>query len=42
LHDQIVNGWPLVRSFVIRNAHLFLSLMADGGTYVFAPVASAR
>jgi hypothetical protein len=42
LHDQIVNEWPLVHSFVIRTAHLFLSLMADGGTYEFAPVASAR
>jgi len=37
LHDQIVRQWTSVRSFVIRNGHLFLSLMADGGTYEFAP-----
>ena len=38
LHDQIVRQWTSVRSFVIRNGHLFLSLMADAGTYEFAPV----
>jgi para-nitrobenzyl esterase len=37
LHDQIVKQWPFIRSFLIRNGHLFLSLMADGGTYEFAP-----
>jgi para-nitrobenzyl esterase len=26
-----------VRSYVIRNGHLFLSLMADGGIYEFEP-----
>jgi len=31
-----------VRSYAIKNGHLFLSLMADGGTYEFEPsVASA-
>ncbi len=39
LHDQIVKQWPNVRSFLIKDGHLFLSLMADGGTYEFAPVA---
>jgi heat shock protein HslJ len=39
LHDQIVKQWTNVRSFVIKDGHLFLSLMADGGTYEFAPVA---
>ena len=37
LHDQIVKQWPFIRSFVIKEGHLFLSLMADGGTYEFAP-----
>ena len=42
LHDQIVKQWTFVRSFVIKDGHLFLSLMADGGIYEFAPVDSAR
>ncbi|HEX7123741.1 MAG TPA: META domain-containing protein [Gemmatimonadaceae bacterium] len=38
LHDQIVRQWPYVRSYVMRDGHLFLSLMADGGIYEFEPV----
>jgi heat shock protein HslJ len=38
LHDQIARQWTNVRSFVIRDGRLFLSLMADGGIYEFAPV----
>jgi len=26
-----------VRSYVIRNGHLYLALMADGGIYEFEP-----
>jgi para-nitrobenzyl esterase len=37
LHDHIVRQWGYVRSFVVRNGSLFLSLMADGGTYEFEP-----
>ena len=37
LHDHIVKQLPFVRSYVIKNGHLFLSLMADGGTYEFEP-----
>lgn len=37
LHDQIVKQWASIRSFVIKDGHLFLSLMADGGIYEFAP-----
>ena len=40
LHDQIVKQWPYVRSYVMRDGHLFISLMADGGIYEFAPVGS--
>ena len=36
LHDHLVRQWPHVRSYVIRDGRLFLSLMADGGTYEFA------
>jgi heat shock protein HslJ len=42
LHDQIARQWTYVRSFVLKDGHLFLSLMADGGIYEFAPLASAR
>jgi len=38
LHDRIVNHWPCVRSYMITNGHLYLSLMADGGVYEFEPV----
>jgi para-nitrobenzyl esterase len=35
LHDQIVKQWPYVRSYVLRDGRLYLSLMADGGIYEF-------
>ncbi len=38
LHDRIAKDWSAVRSYVIKDGHLFLSLMADGGTYEFEPV----
>jgi para-nitrobenzyl esterase len=37
LHDRIVKQWPFVRSYVIKNGQLFLSLMANGGIYEFEP-----
>ena len=37
LHDQIVKQWSDVRSYVVRDGHLFLELMADGGVYQFEP-----
>ncbi len=37
MHDQLVKHWPFVRSYVVRERHLFLSLMADGGIYEFEP-----
>ena len=38
LHDRIVQDWTAVRSYVIEDNHLFLSLMADGGIYEFEPI----
>ena len=35
LHDQIVKQWGNIRSYVLRDGHLFLALMADGGIYEF-------
>lgn len=40
LHDQIIKQLPHVRSYVIKDSHLFLSLMADGGIYEFEPVSA--
>ena len=37
LHDRIVKDFPFVRSYVLKDGHLFLSLIADGGIYEFAP-----
>jgi heat shock protein HslJ len=42
LHDRIVKDWNFVRSYVIKDGHLFLSLMADGGIYEFEPMAGAK
>ncbi len=33
LHDRIVKDWEFVRSYILKDGHLFLSLMADGGIY---------
>ena len=40
LHDQMVKHWPFVRSYVIKDGRLYLSLMADGGRYEFEPEVS--
>jgi para-nitrobenzyl esterase len=37
LHDQIVNEGANVRTFEIKNGHLFLSGMAEGGYYELEP-----
>lgn len=37
LHDDLVRQWPHVRSYVIKDGRLFLSLMADGGIIEFEP-----
>jgi heat shock protein HslJ len=42
LHDQIVKQWSFIRSYVIKDKHLFLSLMADGGIYEFEPLIRSR
>ena len=37
MHDRIVKHWGGIRSYVMKDRHLFLSLMADGGIYEFQP-----
>jgi heat shock protein HslJ len=41
MHDRIVTDWGRVRSYVMKDGHLFLSLMADGGIYEFEPMPPA-
>ena len=38
MHDQMLKHLPLVRSYVMKDGHLFLSLMADGGIYEYQPM----
>jgi para-nitrobenzyl esterase len=42
LHDQIAKQWGFIRSYVMRDGHLFLALMADGGIYEFEPAAASQ
>ena len=42
LHDHIVKQWSSIRSFLMKDGHLFLVLMADGGTFEFEPRAAAQ
>src|SRR6516225_6514718 len=37
LNDRIAKDWQYMRSYIFKNGHLFLSLIADGGTYEFGP-----
>jgi copper homeostasis protein (lipoprotein) len=37
LNDRLVKDWQYVRSYLLKDNHLFLSLMADGGTYEYEP-----
>ena len=42
LHDQIVKQWGNIRSYIIKDGHLFLALMADGGIYEFEPLIEGK
>ena len=37
LHDHFIKQWPNVRAYTLKDGHLFLSLVADGGSYEFEP-----
>jgi len=37
LHERIVRDWSFVRSYVIRDGHLFLALFAGAGIYELEP-----
>jgi heat shock protein HslJ len=42
LHDQIVKQWCNISFYIVKDGHLFLALMADGGIYEFEPVAKRK
>lgn len=42
MHDKIAKDWTYIRSYVVKDGHLFLSLMADGGIYEFEPMPAAQ
>jgi heat shock protein HslJ len=42
IHDRIVKDWEFVRSYTLKDGHLFLALMADGGIYEFAPIGGSE
>ena len=37
-NDRIPQDWPYLRSYTLKNGHLLLSLMSEGGTYEFERV----
>ncbi len=42
LHDRIVADWQSVRSYVLKDGHLYLSLMENSGVYEFEPMGPAN
>ena len=38
LNDRVARSWKYLRSYVIKDGHLFLSLMADGGNFEYEPL----
>ena len=38
LHDHLVRQWPFVRAYTVTGGHLYLSLMADVGSFEFERV----
>jgi heat shock protein HslJ/membrane-bound inhibitor of C-type lysozyme len=42
LHDRVARDLPAVRSYTMKDGHLFLSLMADGGIYEFEPIGGVQ
>ena len=38
LHDQMARQWPFIRSYVVKDGRLYLSLAGSGGSYEFEPI----
>jgi para-nitrobenzyl esterase len=41
MDSRVVGDWEAVRSYTIKDGHLFLSLVADGGIYEYEPATPA-
>jgi para-nitrobenzyl esterase len=37
MSDRLFGDFQYVRSYIMKDGHLFISLMADGGIYEFEP-----
>jgi len=42
LFDRVVKDWERIQSYAIKNGHLFLSVMANGGTYEYEPMRASK
>jgi para-nitrobenzyl esterase len=42
LHDRIARDFMNLRTYVLKDGHLFLSLMANGGAYEFEPMTKTQ
>lgn len=42
LHDRIVRDGAVIRNYVIKDGHLFLSLLEEAGTYELEPLPPSR
>jgi para-nitrobenzyl esterase len=41
MHDRVAADFGAVRAYALKDGHLMLSLMADGGTYEYEPATTA-
>jgi para-nitrobenzyl esterase len=41
MHDRVAADFGAVRAYTLKDGHLMLSLMADGGTYEYEPATTA-
>ena len=41
MDSRVVGDWEAVRSYTIKDGHLFLTLAADGGIYEYEPAAAS-
>jgi len=40
MHDRVAADFGAVRAYTLKDGHLYLSLMADGGTYEYEPASA--
>jgi len=42
INDRLARDWQYVRSYVLKDGHLFISLMVDAGIYEFEPISQPK